>query len=105
MSTASEQELGDMHGAVARQLTTILREGVQVDKGESVVTVTAPAAYFAVAVTMLKNNNITAAKDNEALKGLRDELAARRSKAKGKLNNRALADANEQLDRELGFGN
>lgn len=105
MTTASEQELSEMHGEVARKLTTILRDGVEVVKGEEVTVVTAPAAYFAVAVTMLKNNNITATKNNEALKGLRDELAQRRAKAKGKLNDRALRDANEDLDRQLGFGN
>jgi len=105
MTTATENELGEMHGEVARQLTKIIRDGVEVDKGEAVVTVTAPAAYFAVAVTMLKNNNVTAAKDNEALKGLRDELAARRAKAKGKLNARVLEDVGAELDRQLGFGN
>ena len=98
----TEHELGDLFVEAVRGLKTVLAEGITVVKGESEIKVTAPAAYFAAAITVLKNNNVTAAKDNEHLKGLRDELAARRNKAKGVMTTRALADAAEQLERDLG---
>jgi hypothetical protein len=98
----TEGELSELFVAAVSGLKTVLVNGVTVQKGEETITTTAPAAYFAAAIAVLKNNNVTAAKDNEHLKGLRDELAARRSKAKNAINSRTLADAAEQLERDLG---
>jgi hypothetical protein len=102
MSAASDDELSRLHKVVAEKLTTILSDGVTVQSGEGTAQITAGAAYFAATIAFLKNNNVTASKDNEALKGLKDQLAARRAKAKGQITHNSIADAEKQLEKELG---
>ena len=85
MTGASEEVLKQLHAELAHQLLDMIRNGVPVlDKeGEEVGTRKATAAELAVAVTFLKNNEITAnLDDTDATKALREALEARRKKAK-----------------------
>ena len=85
MAGASEEVLKQLHAELANQLLDMIRNGVPVfDKeGEEVGTRKATAAELAVAVTFLKNNEITAnLDDSDATKALREALEARRRKAK-----------------------
>ena len=85
MAGASEEVLKQLHAELANQLLGMIRNGVPVfDKeGEEVGTRKATAAELAVAVTFLKNNEITAnLDDTDATKALREALEARRRKAK-----------------------
>ena len=83
--SASDTLLKELHAELARQLLDVVKNGVPVfDKeGDEVGTRKATAAELAVAVTFLKNNDITAdLNDSDATKELRDALEARRKKAK-----------------------
>ena len=83
--SASDTLLKELHAELARQLLDVVRNGVPVfDKeGDEVGTRKATAAELAVAVTFLKNNDITAdLNDSDATKELRDALEARRKRAK-----------------------
>lgn len=102
MSKASEEELGAMHGAIARGLTEILTDGAVVGEEDGKpIRITAPASYYAAAIAFAKNNNITAdPTTNAELLGLDDALQ-RRKDAKNKLNRSAYDEAAEQLDRDL----
>ena len=85
MAGASEEVLKQLHAELANQLLDMIRNGVPVfDKeGEETGTRKATAAELAVAVTFLKNNEITAnLDDTDATKALREALEARRRKAK-----------------------
>ena len=85
MAGASEEVLKQLHAELANQLLDMIRNGVPVfDKeGEEAGTRKATAAELAVAVTFLKNNEITAnLDDSDATKALREALEARRKKAK-----------------------
>ena len=85
MAGASEEVLKQLHAELANQLLDMIRNGVPVlDKeGEEVGIRKATAAELAVAVTFLKNNEITAnLDDTDATKALREALEARRRKAK-----------------------
>lgn len=94
MSKASEEDLSKLHGAVARGLTDLITEGIEVPTKEGSVRVTAPAAYFGVAVALLKNNNITADPvKNDELQDLNAKLQARRQSQKADLNFREAAEA------------
>lgn len=103
MSKASEQALGELHGAVAQALTGIIRDGVVLgatEEGEPIKTA-ASASYFAAAISLLKNNNITADPEtNKALNELRDQLAKSRQDRKGNLASKT--DAAALLERQLG---
>ena len=82
---ASDTLLKELHAELARQLLDVVKNGVPVfDKeGDEVGTRKATAAELAVAVTFLKNNDITAdLNDSDATKELREALEARRKKAK-----------------------
>ena len=82
---ASDATLKALHAVLAEQLLDMIQNGVPVfDKeGEEVGTRKATAAELAVAVTFLKNNEITAnLDDSDATKALREALEARRKKAK-----------------------
>jgi hypothetical protein len=93
MSKASEAELSKLHGELARGLSAIISEGVEVPTKEGSVKVTAPAAYFGVAVALLKNNNITADPvKNEELRDLNEKLQARRQSKRSALNFRDSAE-------------
>jgi hypothetical protein len=90
VAKATEEALGDLHGVIAEALTDLVREGVNTvikgAEGPEVVKLPASAAYFAAAITLLKNNNISADPGtNEALAGLEKALAEKRQSAKQKL--------------------
>lgn len=105
MGKASEDELGAMHGVIARGLTEVLAHGVTIgatDGGEP-IKATAPAAYFAAAIAFAKNNNITAdAGTNADLKAFSEQLSKRRKEGKGRLSQQQLEEAADTLDRDLG---
>ena len=93
MSKASEKELSALHGEVARGLTALIKEGVEVPTKEGSVKVTAPAAYFGVAVALLKNNNITADPEkNEELASLNELLKKKRQDKRREMNFRDAAE-------------
>ena len=82
---ASDATLKALHAVLAEQLLNMIQNGVPVfDKeGNETGTRKATAAELAVAVTFLKNNEITAnLDDSDATKALREALEARRKKAK-----------------------
>ena len=83
--SASDTLLKELHAELARQLLDVVKNGVPVSdkEGDEVGTRKATAAELAVAVTFLKNNDITAdLNDSDATKELRDALEARRKRAK-----------------------
>lgn len=85
MAAASDTTLKELHAVLAEQLLDMIRNGVPVfDKeGNEAGTRKATAAELAVAVTFLKNNEITAdLNDSDATRELREALEARRKKAK-----------------------
>lgn len=85
MAAASDATLKALHAVLAEQLLDMIQNGVPVfDKeGNETGTRKATAAELAVAVTFLKNNEITAnLDDSDATKALREALEARRKKAK-----------------------
>lgn len=78
---ASDKDLGELHSALTREITERIK-GYEdfTEDGKSIVR-RATAAELAVAVTLLKNNNITAdASDNAELKALSTALTERRKK-------------------------
>ena len=82
---ASDATLKALHAVLAEQLLDMIQNGVPLfDKeGNESGTRKATAAELAVAVTFLKNNEITAnLDDSDATKALREALEARRKKAK-----------------------
>lgn len=82
---ASDTLLKELHAELARQLLDVVKNGVPVfaKEGDEVGTRKATAAELAVAVTFLKNNDITAdLNDSDATKELREALEARRKRAK-----------------------
>ena len=82
---ASDATLKALHAVLAEQLLDMIQNGVPVfDKeGNESGTRKATTAELAVAVTFLKNNEITAnLDDSDATKALREALEARRKKAK-----------------------
>lgn len=85
MAAASDATLKALHAVLAEQLLDMIQNGVPMfDKeGNESGTRKATAAELAVAVTFLKNNEITAnLDDSDATKALREALEARRKKAK-----------------------
>ena len=82
---ASDATLKALHAVLAEQLLDMIQNGVPMfDKeGNESGTRKATAAELAVAVTFLRNNEITAnLDDSDATKALREALEARRKKAK-----------------------
>ena len=85
MAAASDATLKALHAVLAEQLLDMIRKGVPVfDKeGNEAGTRKATAAELAVAVTFLRNNDITAdPNDSDVTRELREALEARRKKAK-----------------------
>jgi len=104
---AKSSQLGLLHEAVAKVFVELATDGREVvvkgKEEDEVVRVPATAADLAVMVTFLKNNNITADADtNEALSGLKAQLAAR-AKQRQPLSTAALDEAAEALA-HLGVG-
>lgn len=100
MSKASEEQLAELHGTIARTLNSACQEREITVEGRTEVLVPS-AAHIMAAITFLKNNNITAdASTNEDLMALNKSLAARRKKRT--LSPSDIERAAEQLDRDLG---
>ncbi len=90
MTTASDKELGALHATVAKVLT-------QAISGEE-----CSAAVLSVAVTFLKNNNITASPtDNAELAELNKQLAQRRAQGKERLK-ADLGQVDDLMQRQYG---
>jgi hypothetical protein len=109
MSKATIEEMGDLHGAIARGLTEVIKEGTVVGMSEEGEPLKGPAsaAYFMAGITMLKNNSITADPSRNAdIQGLEAAIAARRRAGKARVSNvrEAVAAAQEQLDHMLTGG-
>lgn len=75
---ATDKVLGKLHEAVANELTRQVTAATDCEGDEKV----APSpALLSAAIAFLKNNNVTAdAEENEALRALNDQLAARRQR-------------------------
>lgn len=85
MAAASDSTLKALHAVLASELLDMVKNGVPIfDKeGNEAGTRKPTAAELAVAVTFLKNNDITAdLNDSDATRELREALEARRKKAK-----------------------
>lgn len=103
MAKPTVERLGDLFGlvvdAVAAKVTAPLRDGegdpIPGTEGQA-----ATAAELAVAVAILKNNNITADADtNEHLQGLKEALEERRKRRTGKAGLvAAMKDAQDVFD-------
>jgi hypothetical protein len=108
MSKATEEDLGGLHGEIARGLTTVIRDGETIGLAEDGVTPlkrTASAAFFMAGITFLKNNNITAsASKNEALTDLQAAMAAKRLRRKQTVSGieDAVQQAQDKLDHMMG---
>jgi hypothetical protein len=100
--TATEEELGTLHGTIARTLTDVCAGGaVVLDAEGEPVRVTAPAAYIGAAIAFLKNNNITASPTkNKDLAALKDTLAKKRQRKE--LTGRTLKEAGDEFERMQG---
>lgn len=101
MNKATEDDLSALHGALAQALTGVITAGVKEvvrkkgDEPDEVVDLPAPAAYFAAAITFLKNNNITAGRGNAELDALKKALENKRTAQAPRLDARALDEAVE----------
>lgn len=109
MSKASEADLADLHGTIARTLADVIAEGstVVVGRGDdaTVEKVTASAAYIMAGIAFLKNNNITAdAGSNEELDALQRAVAERRQRSKERLSKRTIERVADQFERDLSGG-
>jgi hypothetical protein len=81
MSKSSEQELNELHGAVARVLRTQIEESVTTDDGTTILT--ASPALLSTAIKFLKDNSITTSlEDSEDLEQL-DELLRQKQNKRG----------------------
>lgn len=90
MTTASDSELGALHATVAKVLTKAI-------EGDD-----CSAAVLSVAVTFLKNNNITASPtDNAELADLNKKLAQRRAQGKERLKS-DLNQVDDLMQRQYG---
>lgn len=83
MTTATVDDLGGLHSAVARALKSVVEDGVPVvtrdaEGNERIEKAPASPAYLAAAITFLKNNNITAGKGNADLDALKRALDSKR---------------------------
>lgn len=71
MSKASQEEMENLHGAVVREVTKVIREGEQVvTKDGDLVTRRPSAAMLNVARQILKDNNIESGVGNADLEEL-----------------------------------
>jgi hypothetical protein len=102
---ANDAVLGELHGIVAEVLKMRLRAPL-FHEGEAVPDTTGlgcSASELAVAVTFLKNNNITADPEtNKALSDLREKLKESRDSGKAKLTRQSVQEAAAMLERDLG---
>lgn len=80
---ASDEDMGVLHGAVAKVLTVA-------------VTQMPSPQYIGAAIAFLKNNNITSTAKNKGLAELKDALAAKRKR--GDLKKPALEEAAREFE-------
>jgi len=83
MARSTEQELSELHGAIARVLISQLNETITItdDDGIEAVVATATPATLGVAIKFLKDNDITASiADDENMNELDDMLKRKREK-------------------------
>lgn len=102
---ATEDQLSELHRVVAEGLTSVISDGVTiaVDEAGEPVKAAAPASYYAAALKMLADNNITAdPATNAEIAGLTKALADRHNKRRGALSKEALDNAARVLERDLG---
>jgi hypothetical protein len=88
MSKSTEQELSELHGAVAKVLKRQIEEEITVvdEDGVSQRLNTASPATLGVAIKFLKDNNITTSiEDDENLGELDELLKSKREKRKLRL--------------------
>lgn len=100
MSKATDKDLGELHGALARALTDVVAAGVSTVVDGEVVKMPASPAYLAAAITFLKNNNITAGKDDSELDALKQALEQKRRRGPA-LSQQALDEAAALFDQRL----
>ena len=76
MSNATVNELGELHGIIARTLRDQIKDGVTIEgKDGSLQTISAPASVLNVARQFLRDNNIEClGANNEDIKGLVEDL-------------------------------
>lgn len=99
-SKATVDALGELHGVVAKVLTSQLRHTITNETSGEVIH-TAPASTIAAAIAFLKNNNITAdPSKNEALAELNNML--RRKHREGKTPLVDTAELMKGFDRDMG---
>jgi hypothetical protein len=72
MSKSTEQELDELHGAVARVLRTQIEEQVTTDAGEQILV--ASPALLGQAIKFLKDNGITTTIEDDSDLGKLDEM-------------------------------
>lgn len=102
---ANDAVLGELHGLIAEVLKARLRapvfhEGAAIPETEGLA---CTAQEIAVAVTFLKNNNITADPEtNKALSDLREKLKEQREAGKSRLTKQSVMEAAAVLERDLG---
>jgi AAA+ superfamily predicted ATPase len=85
MARSTEQELSELHGAIARVLISQLNETITItdDDGMEAVVATATPATLGVAIKFLKDNDITASiADDENMNEL-DEMLKRKREKRG----------------------
>ena len=85
MARSTEQELSELHGAIARVLISQLSETITItdDDGMEAVVATATPATLGVAIKFLKDNDITASiADDENMNEL-DEMLKRKREKRG----------------------
>ncbi len=83
MARSTEQELSELHGAIARVLISQLNETITItdDDGMEAVVATATPATLGVAIKFLKDNDITASiADDENMNELGEMLKRKREK-------------------------
>ena len=85
MARSTEQELSELHGAIARVLISQLNETITItgEDGEEAVVAVATPATLGVAIKFLKDNDITASiADDENMNEL-DEMLKRKREKRG----------------------
>ena len=76
MSNATVNDLGELHGIIARTLRDQIKDGVTIEgKDGSLQKISAPASVLNVARQFLRDNNIEClGANNEDIKGLVEDL-------------------------------
>lgn len=101
MGKATDDDLAELHSAVARSLTDAVRGAEILHDDGRIEKQPASAAHLAAAITFLKNNNITSdPATNQDLADLNRALTEKRRKSK--LGLLEIQDAVDKLGLEMG---